>query len=221
MSLVPEAIPIPGVYHSNNGLVELGGNQLLRVSDAFLRISQGSAIYPEVGSKYAIPYRTLITVTGSIRRSFCNFYEFLIACGFPANSNEIIGFIPGATHDDVLKTNPSLSNLLTQAGVWLEGTGGKKMGKFGTALPDGRPENHYPIKTTIRFLINKDKVISAPGNVNNEDLLKASDRYTHEIVAYGVLIDATQLSVGTGGEIVSSGPFSWVGETYEFNLLTD
>jgi hypothetical protein len=219
MSSVPEAVPLPGVYHSNNGTVELGGYEILRISDAFVRISQGGSLYREISSRYPIPYRTLTTVSGSIRRAFGNLYEFVLAMGFPANTDY---FKVGAQYDNDTK----LADLLNKAGEILTGAGKNILGYQGQALPDGRPANQYPIKTVCKFLVNKDKLLSGSGSFPNgvidpdSDLIGAT-RYTHEVIAQGILIDTAQITVGTGGEIVTSGPIDFVGETYEWALVEE
>jgi hypothetical protein len=137
--------------------------------------------------------------------------------GFPANTDY---FKVGTQYDNDTK----LADLLNKAGEILTSSSRNVLGYQGQALADGRPANQYPIKTLCKFLINRDNVLSVNGNIPegiidpDSDLIGAT-RYTHEVIAKGILIDAAQITVGTGGEIVTSGPIDFVGETYDFGLV--
>lgn len=212
--LVPEGIPAPGVYHSNNGAIYLGGERLFRVSSAFLRIMQGSAMYMEIGSKFGIPYPTLRTVAGNISKAFTNLYDMFLTIGLPVDFSK--NFIPGAIYDSSGKFG-DINKIIEDVITALES--GKAHSKFSTGLPDGRPANSYPIKTTAEFHINEDKVASTTKDFTTSNILTSNDNYTHIIKVDGVLINLNSLALGTGAEIVTSGPIDFIGENYDFSLV--
>lgn len=218
--LAPEQVPLTGVFQSFNGSVFLGDFEIFRVSDAIIRTSNNPATYPEVGSRYPIPYRRQTTVAGNMRRAFVNLFEWALAIGIPANdANYVAGMVyeanelsPGATTP--LKT---ISNQLL-AGVNPLGNEGATKATFN------RPVNYYPIKTTMEFEINKDEIIT--DNVSATQVnaggavtaLTAKSSYLQSMKVFGVMIDTMQLSIGAAGELITSGPFDWVGEAYRYKV---
>lgn len=71
--------------------------------------------------------------------------------------------------------------------------------------------NTYPIKTQIRCEINMIDGVLQDNGGNGYGLIG---------IVYGVLIDAATLTVGRGGDLITSGPINWTGEQVDFSLET-
>lgn len=211
--LVPEKQPVPGLYHSSNGHILFGGHELLKVQDAVLRTSQGGARFPSVGTKYQQPYRTLSTVSGSIRQALLNFYTFALAIGLPADQ-DTTKYLVGEILESADGTTPM--PVMTLIDEILQKSTGNRPGNLGNY--NGFPRNHYPIKTTGEFVINEDLLPSIdPASVD----LTQVKYYREKIKVWGIMINTHQISVRTGGDVIMAGPFEWIGETYKMSIEED
>lgn len=207
---VPEAIPAPGVWHSYNGRVLLGGYEIFRVSEAMFLISNGANTYYEIGSRYGIPYRGATLVSYSFRRAFVNLYETVLAIGRQPTSK----FIPGRAYTGAdLIGKDELMNIIDS-----EMKSGKRIGAYNsgpytpTSSPFDRPSNHYPIKTTCQFIVNPDGVHSDA----NDDF---SNAYEQQLTIYGVMLDVLQLNIGGGGELITLSPIEGIAEQSKIEVI--
>lgn len=211
--IVPEKQPVPGLFHSSNGHIFFGGHELLKVQDAVLRTSQGGARYPSIGTKYQQPYRTLTTVTGSIRQALLNFYTFAFAIGLPANQ-DTNRYLVGEILESADGTTPI--PVMTLIDEILQKSTGNRPGNLGNYY--GLPKNHYPIKTTAEFVINEDLLPSSdPAATDLTDVRY----YREKLKVWGIMINTHQITVRTGGDVIMAGPFEWIGETYRMTVEED
>jgi len=69
--------------------------------------------------------------------------------------------------------------------------------------------NTYPIKTIMKCEINMIDGVMQDNNANGYALIGSIN---------GVMIDAATLTIGRGGDVITSGPIDWIGETVFFDL---
>lgn len=207
---VIEKIPTVGVFQSFNAKVSIGGYEILRASNAVVRIGVSTAKYPEIGTRYSTPYRKETNVGFSLTRAFVTLYETMLSLGFPVG----VDYVPGETYDGKGNGRYSMATLLGK--LLTGGTDGlEEYGKLGTKAVK-RPDNHYPVKTEAIFDINEDSVIS--GNVpeiqdpsdNSSDI--DSKAYQLAIKVTGAIINSGSISVGAAGDLVTSGPIDAIAE---------
>lgn len=215
---VSEQIPTPGVYHSYNGKVYYGGREVMRISDALIRTSRNVATYPQVGTRYAIPYYRQLTVAGSLRKAFINLFEMAMAIGIPIDEPN---HIPGNVYSGDGLYAPGSTPMATIKRIINDEE--MQLGHYGALSDDGLPKNSYPIKTTMEFTINEEGLSTIAPNLEaqsdplaNPDVTPLGDPYVQSIIAYGIMIDIAQVSMGGGGDLITSGPIDWIGETWRF-----
>lgn len=209
-NLFLEKIPASGVYQCFNAKISLGGYEMIRVSRALVRANVGTGKYEEVGTRFGTPYYREKRVSFSITKALTNFYTILLSIGLPVSQNYVAGWLYSETEGNSL----SLATLLEQ---FTSSVNSKNL----TGLNSDRPLNTYPIKTDAEFIINKDGVMSGnyPDIENRTlDVPEGNKRYQMALHVKGCMIDANQLQVGSGGDIVIEGPMDVPAETADWIL---
>ncbi len=209
-NLFLEKIPATGVYQCFNAQIKLGGYEMIRVSRALVRANVGTGKFEEIGTRYGTPYYREKRVSFSITKALTNFYTILLSIGLPVSKDHVSGWLYSETEG----TTKSLATLLE---LFTEDVNDSNL----AGLNSDRPKNTYPIKTDAEFIINKDGVLSGnyPDIENRtQDVPDSSKRYQMALFIKGAIIDANQLQVGAGGDIVIEGPMDVPAETADWIL---
>lgn len=196
MSLTPiEGVPTTQLFQSFNGKILLGGYPIIRIRRCDFRVGNMPDIYYEIGKREGITFARSFDVRGSFVRAYINGAEWRIAIGL--QPRQIGGFDPGTTYGGSVDVsgNPidAISDLL-KANVYDNSFLGK---------------NTYPIKTTARLEINSVDGILSEGSSTPVMLIAEIS---------GIIIDASSLILGSGGDLIVSGPHEWVGEEVKFSV---
>jgi hypothetical protein len=213
-NLTLEKIPATGVFQSFNGTIYLGGHEMLRISNAIVRATTNPGKYPEVGTRFSTPYRRETRVSFSYTRAMINLYETLLSLGFPVSKD----FTPGELYSENAPNGHKITellNTLAQSANYGTTTGA------GLINQDGRPVNHYAVKTDAQFIVNKDGVISGDMPVI-DDLSKNLDgakAYQQSLLVEGAIIDVGQISVGAAGDLIMAGPYDVLAEAAYWTLV--
>lgn len=208
-NLFLEKIPASGVYQCFNAQIKLGGYELIRVSRALVRANVGTGKYEELGTRYGTPYYREKRVSISITKALTSFYTILMSIGLPVSKDHVAGWLYSETEG----VDSSLATLLEK---FTASINDKRL----TGLNADRPPNTYPIKTDAEFIINKDGVIQGNYPDIEETLGVSPDGKTYQMALWvkGCMIDANQLQVGAGGDIVIEGPMDIPAETADWIL---
>lgn len=190
-----EGLPSTGVYHSIAGKIMFGGMPIIRISRASFSFSNSVNLYTEVGSREGLVYAGPVSIRGSISRAYINGAEWKLAIGlkpqeaFPGNPSKF--FVPGS----IYSSDTDLVELVQ---------GSKYSNSRREAL-----QNTYPIKTEMMLQVNaEDKLQKLDGSAG----------FITTVLITGVMIDALSISVGSGGDLIQSGPIDIVGEEIFFGL---
>lgn len=205
---VIEKIPTVGVFQSFNARVSIGGYEILRASNAVVRVNVGTAKYPEIGTRYSTPYRKETNVGFSLTRAFVTLYETMLSLGFPVGIN----YVPGETYDGTGEGRFTMATLLKN----LLNAGDNDTREYGALNGKDRPINHYPVKTEAIFSINKDSVLAGSiPDIQNPSIASSDDKtkaYQLAIKVTGAIINTGSISVGSAGDLVTSGPIDAIAE---------
>ena len=181
-------LPSTRVYHSFNGKIYLGGLPIIRVSRANFTISNNPDLYPEVGRREATPYVREFDVRGSYTRAYINGAEWRLAIGLQPGAGGV--FNPGSIY-----TGQDMADLFdaVASDTWSNERGDR---------------NTYPVKTDASLDINMIDRVPVEGTTGDGKALQAT--------IIGIMIDAATLTVGRGGDLITSGPIDWIGEKVSF-----
>lgn len=84
---VPEGVPHSGLLTSDQGMVKIGGLDLIKVSRATLRLMNNIGVYRETGKRTGTTYAGNQRVTGQITRAFLNLAEHRFGLGVEAGED--------------------------------------------------------------------------------------------------------------------------------------
>lgn len=193
---VYEGIPTTQMYQSFNGQIYMGGYPIIRVSRGTFTTSQGIRTYYEVSKRHGLPYHGTFTVRGSISRAYINGAEWRLAIGKEPGAD----FDPGKVYNE-----GELVTLFGEDDTWYQGGGVK---------------NVYPIKTVMRYEVNNRDMLPFTRSVSEiegvvDDPI-TSDGLMHIATIRGAIIDSSQIRIGQAGDLITSGPIDWIGETVQF-----
>lgn len=192
-----EGVPTTGIYHSFAGKIMFGGFPIVRISRASFSFSNNIDLYTEVGSREGFVYAGPVSIRGSINRAYVNGVEWKLAIGlkpkqaFPGLA--VSKFVPGKIYE----SDDDLANLVK-----------------GVNYTNSRREstqNTYPIKTNVTL------------QVNSEDQVQVEDGsagYMTTVLVTGMMIDALAINVGSGGDLIQSGPIDLIGEEIFFKIAS-
>jgi len=203
-ALTLEGLPATGVYQSFNGRVYIGGKEIIRISNAVVRILRNPAKYAEVGTRYGTPYYRETRVAFSLTQAFVNFFPLIMSLGFPVSDD----FVPGEIYTELgTGTSHSLLNLL-------QTVANPHGSKTNGGLNSDRPANYYPVHTDAEFVVNKDGVVSGDyltvDDVNKD--LSSPIAYEQAMLVKNAILDIGQIQIGAGGDLITSGPIDALGE---------
>ncbi len=196
MSLTPvEGVPTTQLFQSFNGKILLGGYPIIRIRRCDFRVGNMPDIYYEIGKREGTTFTRSFDVRGSFVRAYINGAEWRLAIGL--KPREIGNFDPGKTYggsvDDLGEPIDAISDLLVE-------------NVYDNSFIS---KNVYPIKTTARLEVNSVDGILSEGKTKPVMLIAEIS---------GIILDASSLILGAGGDLIVSGPHEWVGEEVRFSI---
>ena len=126
---VTEGLPHTGIFTSDQGIISLNGQDIIRINRGSFTLNNSVAVYRENSKRTGITYAGIQRITGNISRAFINGAMLKLA----------LGKVPSGTYvvDDIISDTELLS-LLQDAGFL-----------FG--------DNNYPPRVNISMDINHDQ----------------------------------------------------------------
>ena len=196
MSLTPvEGVPTTQLFQSFNGKILIGGYSIIRIRRCDFRVGNMPDIYYEIGKREGTTFSRSFDVRGSFVRAYINGAEWRLAIGL--KPRQLGSFDPGVTYGG---SEDALGNPIDEISALL------KNDVYDNSFDT---KNTYPIKTTVRMEINSvDGVLPQGGTTPVMLIAEVS----------GVIIDAASIVLGSGGDLIVSGPIEWVGEEVKFSV---
>lgn len=206
----PDGIPVTGVITSDGGGVFIGGLEVIKVTEASIRLDNNIGQYRPVGTKIACNYAGNIRVTGQIIRAHLNMAELRLVMGSkPGAALKTVGLLTGAG----VMSSTQLQELLEETLVMPHGGIGE----------DAAEDHFYPLRADVSLIVNRQQIKKVETNIE----VTEDDGSTSETVStnyYSKLLTVNAKNCLFGNTIISfdntgyitSGPLSFLGGHIEW-----
>ena len=207
----PDGIPVTGIITSDGGGVFIGGLEVIKVTEATIRLDNNIGQYRPVGTKIACNYAGNIRVTGQITRAQLNLAELRLVMGSqPGAALKTVGLLAGAG----AMSATQLAELLTETSVLPHAGIGE----------DAAEDHFYPLRADVSLIVNRQQIKKVVTDVDVEEedgTITPSTRTEYfarllTLNAKNCLFGNTIIAFDNTGYI-TSGPLSFMGGHMEWN----
>jgi len=154
---VPEGIPHTGVLTSDQGMITIGGLDLIKVSRGNVRLNNNVGLYREAGKRTGTTFAGVIRVTGQITQALLNWSTVRLLIGAEPGTHAIISDEAGVKPESPVFHGPGI---ITRDQI--EAVMSMDMTTRSFPINPSGNLNFYPWRVDIALELNINKLASTP-----------------------------------------------------------
>lgn len=208
---VPEGIPHTGVLTSDQGMVTIGGLDLIKVSRGSVRLNNNVGLYREAGKRTGTTFAGVIRVTGQITQALLNWATVRLLVGAEPGTYAIIESETITKPDSPVFHGPGIIT-----GNQIQAIMGIDMTTRTFPINPSEGSNFYPWRVNIALELNINKLASTPPTDTEPEAIPYQKAGIQMLICKNAILSNHVIAFDANG-IITSGPLNFIGSAAQWS----
>lgn len=202
---VPEGIPHTGVLTSDQGMVTIGGLDLIKVTRGNIRLNNNVGLYREAGKRTGTTFAGVIRVTGQITQALLNWATVRLMIGAEPGTHAIIADETIDKPESPVFHGPGI---ITRDQI--QAIMGIDMAVRSFPINPSANLNFYPWRVDIALELNINKLASIPATAPETEDTPSQESGIQMLICKSAMLSNHVIAFDANG-IITSGPLNFIG----------